>query len=185
MSIKEVIRGWRDGLPLPYPPDSREGLAARWVRWAAGFGQVRHPIADRTGAYAGLHQPGDVWFLAGTFGGTVERRCAVPAGRPVFLPAFNIWRSGAAGPIGHMHGAFGELLVDGVNVELDVISTPIPFKVAGALGNPVTGLAVPTTAVVWGLWRSLVLPPGQHTLILRGGDGHGFTVGATYHVMVS
>ncbi len=28
----------------------------------------RNPIGDRTGDYAGLNQPDDVWFLAGTFG---------------------------------------------------------------------------------------------------------------------
>src|SRR3954467_5116502 len=88
----------RSPVELPYPPASPEGLAARWVRWVAGIGPMHNPIGDTTGADAGLNQPDDVWFLAGTFGDDVERRCNVPTDRPLFLPVFNMWHVPADGP---------------------------------------------------------------------------------------
>src|SRR5690349_20598448 len=100
--------------PLPYHPTSPEGLAARWVRWVAGVGPMNNPVADRTGAHAAIDQPDDVWFLAGTFGGGVERRCTVPAGRPLFFPAFNMWHRYADQPPPHLPRAHGDLVVDAV-----------------------------------------------------------------------
>lgn len=171
---------------LPYRPDSLEGLAARWVRWVAGVGPLRNPVADTTGADAGVDQPGDVWFLAGTFGGEAERRCTVPAGRPLFFPVFNMWHLQAAGPPPHLPRAFGTLAVDGGPVEVDMIATPMPFKVAGARMNPVTGSRKPVAMTVWGFWKRLdPLPAGQHTLRFAGGDGYGFTVTITYQLIVA
>jgi hypothetical protein len=175
----------REAAPLPYPPASREGLAARWVRWVAGFGLRRNPVRDRTGAAAGANQPDDVWFLAGTFGGEVERRCVVPSGRPLFLPSFNMWHRNAEGPPPHLPRAFGTLVVDEAPFELDVIATPVPFEVAGARMNPVTLTRKPVPTTVWGLWRRLEpLAAGRHTLRFTGGDGYGFTVSAVYHLEV-
>ncbi|MEV8513529.1 hypothetical protein [Dactylosporangium sp. NPDC051484] len=173
------------GGALPYESASPEGLAARWVRWVAGVGPFRNPVRDRSGRFAGLHQPDDVWFLAGTFGGEVRRRCVVPGGRPLFLPAFNIWSVGAEGPPEPVPDAFGHLVVDDVPTEVDVIATPVPFAVAGALLNPVTGTRQAVPVNVWGLWRRLdPLPAGSHSLHVSGGDGYGFTVEVTYRLDV-
>jgi hypothetical protein len=86
--------------PLPYHPTSPEGLAARWVRWVAGVGPLRNPVADGTGEHAAIDQPDDVWFLAGTFGGEVERRCSIPAGGRC---SFRRSTCGIATPINHRH----------------------------------------------------------------------------------
>ncbi|AGZ45758.1 hypothetical protein [Actinoplanes friuliensis] len=178
--------GGRSVAPLPYPPMSPEGLAARWVRWVAGIGPVRNPVGDDSGLYADINQPDDVWFLAGTFGDNAERSCPVPAGRPLFFPAFNMWHWPAQGPPSSMPHAFGTLLVDGRPYELDVIATPIPFEVAGAALNPVTRTKARIPTTVWGIWRKLdPLPPGPHVVQFSGGDGHGFTVNVTYHLMVA
>jgi hypothetical protein len=181
-----VLGGQRRAAPLPYAPGSPEGLAARWVRWVAGVGPVRNPVGDTTGAAAGVNQPHDVWFLAGTFGGSVERRCAVPAGTALFLPAFNMWHHNADDPPPHLPRAFGELSVDGSTTALDTIATPVPFEVVGVLLNPVTRTRRPMAMTVWGLWKRLdPLPAGQHVLRFAGGDGYGFTVRAVYHLNVA
>ncbi|WP_052720448.1 hypothetical protein [Actinoplanes rectilineatus] len=186
MSIfSRLLGGSPEVAPLPYDPQSPEGLAARWVRWVAGIGPVRNPIGDENGLYSDLHQPDDVWFLAGTFGGEARRSCPVPAGRPLFFPAFNMWHWPAEGPPTALRGAFGGLTVDGVQVELDVIATPVPFLVAGARANPVTQTNKPVPVTVWGYWKRLdPLPPGNHVVQFSGGDGHGFMVSATYYLAV-
>jgi hypothetical protein len=171
--------------PLPYDPASPEGLAARWVRWAAGVDYEHNPIADQTGADAARNQPDDVFFLAGCFGGVVERRCAVPAGRPLFFPAFNIWQRNAT-EAPEMDQAFGEVTVDGQALVADLIVTPVPFQVIGTRNNPVTDTGRPIPVAVWGLWKRLEpLTPGRHTVRFRGGDGYGFTVTCTYTLDVS
>lgn len=171
---------------LPYDPRSPEGLAARWVQWVASAGPLKNPVADETGEHAALNQPDDVWFLAGSYGEQVQRRCVVPVGRDLFLPVFNMWHVGADGPPEVMDRASGTLVVDGKTVSPDVISTPVPFTVAGARFNGVTRSrkGVPTT--VWGLWKLVpALSPGQHELRAVGGDGYGFTVDVSYRLTVS
>jgi hypothetical protein len=162
------------------------GLAARWVCWAAGVESSRNPIGDLTGEYAGLNQPDDVWFLAGTFGGRAERRCAVPYGRRIFVPAFNIWEYPASGPPEYVQDGFGSIEVDGAEVPVQPIETPVPFDVAGVRGNPVTSTTRPIPVVVSGLWGLIdPLAPGGHTLELRGGFGRTFEVCVTYHLTVA
>ena len=53
--------------------------------------RATNPGLDSTGANCGQGQVDDVWFLAGTFGGTapVTRSCTVPAGKPIFFPVIN------------------------------------------------------------------------------------------------
>lgn len=186
--LKNLFGGGRGSADtqFPYDPMSSEGLAARWVRWAASIDRGIHPVQDTTGAQAALDQPGDVWFLAGTFGGTVQRRCTVPLGRPLFFPAFNMWHRNASGPPPALPLAVGELTVDGAPVALDTISTPKPFEVIGSARNPVTVSDRPVAMAVWGLWKRLdSLPAGEHEIRFCGGDGYGFRVGATYHLTMA
>jgi len=178
--------------PLPYEPGSPEGLAARWVQWVAASGPVKNPIDDATGEHAAENQPDDVWFLAGTYGKRHERRCFVPAGRDLFLPAVNMWFYPADGPPPALDLAFlrehasGSLSIDGVAQETQEIVTPVPFTVAGARLNGVTNSKKPTPTTVWGLWKHVpALPAGEHTLWAVGTLGNGFTVDVTYRLLVS
>lgn len=170
--------------PLPYPIDSPEGLAARWVRWAAASDVARNPVADETGRYAGRNQPQDVWFLAGCFGGCVERTCSVPAQKSLFFPAINMWSSGGTEP-SVLPDAFGYVSIDGYEIPPDVIATPRPFMVKGTGNNPVTGTSSKMPVFVWGLWKHIKpLALGKHKICFGGGDGHAFRLDVTYQITV-
>lgn len=174
-----------EGSALPYDPRSPEGLAARWVQWVASAGPVRNPLEDDTGEYAAHNQPDDVWFLAGSYGKRMERRCVVPGGRDLFLPTFTMWFWPADGPPQPVEGVSGSLAVDGVPLEPEVIATPVPFTVAGARVNGVTQRRKPVPVTVWGLWKLVpALPVGEHVVRAVGGDGHSFTVDVTYRLLV-
>ncbi|MGY1729244.1 hypothetical protein ACI79J_19975 [Geodermatophilus sp. SYSU D01062] len=184
--LSRLTGGDREVPALPYDPASAEGLAARWVQWVASIDSDRDPIEDATGEHAGVNQPGDVFFLAGSYGKVVHRRCVVPGGRDLFLPLFNIWTRKAEGPPLRLPDAWGALQVDGADVEPVEIGTPVPFSVTGALLNPVTLRRKPVPVVVWGWWARVPAPaPGSHVLRAVGGDGHGFTVDVTWSLEVA
>lgn len=63
-----------------------------WVQWALGEPTNQAgPIADQTGELCGDGQDGPIWYLAGTFGGPVERECEIPAGKQLVFPLVNQW----------------------------------------------------------------------------------------------
>jgi hypothetical protein len=58
---------------------------AEWMKWVERSNAVA--IFDTTGESCSENQPNSgVWFLAGSFGGEVERTCAIPHGRYLFYP---------------------------------------------------------------------------------------------------
>ena len=63
--------------------------AAAWWQWIMGTPADQSPLLDETGEFAHVGQSGSVWFLAGTFSGTVERTCTVPTGKKLFFPVLN------------------------------------------------------------------------------------------------
>ena len=79
---------------------SQAEWAVAYLQWIAAFPRGSSPVSDTTGALCGAKQDGDVWFLAGSDGtAPVERRCAVPAGKTVFVPiAGTVERSGNKEP---------------------------------------------------------------------------------------
>ncbi|WP_369137355.1 hypothetical protein [Modestobacter versicolor] len=171
--------------PLPFHPSSPEGLAARWVQWVAAARVDLNPIADETGENAAANQPTDVFFLAGSYGERLTRRCVVPAGRDLFVPAFCTFEKKPAGPPEPMPGAHGSIAVDGVPAEPDWIATPVPFLVSGARLNPMTGRTKPVPMTTSGLWKLVpALPPGPHEVHVTGGDGHGFVLDVRYELLV-
>jgi hypothetical protein len=72
----------------PYGKSYSEWAAA-WWQWALSFPTAVNPLLDTTGQFAGLGQSGPVFFLAGDFGGSVERTCTVPAGKALLFPLLN------------------------------------------------------------------------------------------------
>ncbi|MBB3675863.1 hypothetical protein [Modestobacter versicolor] len=172
--------------PLPFDPRSPEGLAARWVQWVAAARADKNPIADETGEDAAANQPSDVFFLAGSYGERLVRRCVVPAGRDLFIPAFCNFERNPDGPPQPIESAHGSIAVDGAPLEADWISTPVPFLVSGARLNLMTGRTKPVPMTTWGLWKLIpALPQGQHEVHAVGGDGHGFVVDVRYELLVN
>src|SRR5438094_251661 len=61
-------------------------LAAQWWQWAYNTPASVNPLTDSTGQFGAVNQPaGNVWFLAGNFGGTTVRTVTIPAGKALFL----------------------------------------------------------------------------------------------------
>ena len=84
--------------PGVLPPNSNPyGMSyaewgGKWWQWALSIPNATSPVFDTTGEYAAIGQSGPVWFLAGDFGGTVQRTVTVPAGKAVFFPIYNyVW----------------------------------------------------------------------------------------------
>jgi hypothetical protein len=68
-----------------------DDLMIGWLRWALAQPNDDGPIADTTGEKCAIGQEGPVWYLAGTFGGSVVRECDIPAGKQLFFPLVNRW----------------------------------------------------------------------------------------------
>jgi hypothetical protein len=65
-----------------------EEWGVRWWKWALEL-QGDNPLVDPTGAFCANGQIGDVWFLAGTTGGSATRSCTIPAGKALLFPIVN------------------------------------------------------------------------------------------------
>lgn len=66
---------------------------AQWWELMLSLPFAVNPLADETGASCMIGQRGDVWFLAGNFGGTAApstRTCSVPDGKALFFPVLNV-----------------------------------------------------------------------------------------------
>jgi len=62
---------------------------AMWWEWALGLPPDQNPVLDPTGDLASAGQRGEVWFLAGTFGGPGDRTVTLPPGKKLFFPIVN------------------------------------------------------------------------------------------------
>jgi hypothetical protein len=64
-------------------------LQHEWWQWVMAIPSSDSPVYDKTGNRCGIAQRGDVWFLAGSTGGKVTRKCTVPAGVKLLVPVVN------------------------------------------------------------------------------------------------
>lgn len=145
-------------------------LAGRWWKWALSAPDDLSPVRDLTGEHAAWSQPSDLWFLAGTYGGRVVRRCAVPSDRPLFFPVLNMQhtRSYSKDPQS-LTVAEATAFLNGLPLTLQEFSGP--FR---------TGL---TRRFAWGIWGGIrPLAPGQYVLEIRGKSTSGFWVDTSYHL---
>ena len=60
-------------------------LASKWTNWVVAEPIATNPAFDPDGRFCDRNQHGNVWFLASTFGGIVDRTCEVPAGKAIFI----------------------------------------------------------------------------------------------------
>ena len=59
--------------------------AERYWQWELAQPTATNPQLDATGEFAGAGQSGPLWFLAGTFGNSVERNITIPSGKALFF----------------------------------------------------------------------------------------------------
>lgn len=71
-----------------------ENWTTKWWRWFLSIPFDTNPACDKTGEYAGVDQNDpNVWFLAGTAGGTASRTITIPEGKAVLFPVINVTTS--------------------------------------------------------------------------------------------
>jgi hypothetical protein len=147
-------------------------LAGRWWKWALSAPDELSPVRDTTGEHAGWNQPDDVWFLAGTYGGRVERRCAVPAGRHLFFPVLNThhtWEYSQQ----HLMMRFQR-----ADASLNGVRLPLREFCGGFR------LDDGERCLTWGVWGGLEpLAPGHYVLEIQAQSGE-FVVDTAYHLTV-
>lgn len=165
-------------------------LAARWWQWAMAMPNAKNPVVDETGELAGIDQPADVWFLAGTFGGEVKRACTIPRGRPIFFPTFNLFQAVPYSLFGRPElptapEASGHAVLNGTPLPVREVVNAKSFRVTAAAGGPF-GITGRVKAKAWGLWCSIDdLPPGDHDLSFGGEyQPGGFWVHAHYELKI-
>ncbi|WP_031085502.1 hypothetical protein [Streptomyces sp. NRRL WC-3549] len=150
--------------------EERGALAGRWWQWAMSAPEDRCPVKDSTGEHAAWGQPDDVWFLAGTYGGRVVRRCAIPADRPVFFPVLNMQHPRSYSRIPRS--------LDVTEATASLNGLPLPLREFSA--PFMTGL---TQRYAWGVWGAVEpLLAGEYVLEIKGRATSGFWVDTTYHL---
>jgi len=199
--------------PTPFTADTMQynltygEWTARWWQWVLSIPEDRNPAADETGQYCGEGQSGPVWFLAGTFGGLIERNCDIPAGKSILFPVINAECSYAEYPdlrteselrscAFSSNEGVSELMVtiDGQAIDESQLRS---YRVQSPLfnltlsENNIFGLPASTTqAVSDGFW--VFLPPlgsGQHEIHFRGAtidftteSQNNFVTESLYHI---
>ena len=164
-------------VPLQHAVDDRthEMWSARWWMWAASF-RGGSPVADTTGELCGMRQQGEVFFLAGSYGGApVERTCKVPAGRHLFFPLVAwIVMPDAPGPCQEVTTQ-ARAMTDrpkGMYLEVDGARLPDMEKrrlETGCFNVAALGAGPKVMAASNGYWAMLApLEPGKHTLHFGG-----------------
>ncbi|GLX00271.1 signal protein [Microtetraspora sp. NBRC 16547] len=175
--------GSADGIVFSKPEVSAsENIQGRWWTWAASEDESTNPVMDTTGEFCERNQPEDVWFLAGTFGGTYRRTCRVPVGRPVVFPLVNqICTEEQCREF--MATATGKATLDGKVITPERMEGD-NVAVTGVAGNPLTAEEGTTTSYACGVWVRLPpLKPGRHKLTIRGSSGD-FRTGVDYTLIV-
>ncbi len=147
--------------------EQARSLTARWLQWAHSMPEASSPIADPTGQHGALNQPDDVWFLAGTSGGRAHRRCAVPAGRPLFFPLFNMW--GQSDDL-VCPQATGAAVLDGEQLPVLTVHNKEWIRIPAVAGKRFRKVSVG----MWGFWSYHPgLPAGGHQLEFSGSFAPG------------
>jgi hypothetical protein len=140
-------------------------LQTLWWSWASSA--VPSPVDDTDGQLCGDSQPFGVWLVAGTKSGTADRRCQVPSTLPIAGPAASTVTPDAAACARFLSDAKGEALVDNQPQKLEKID-PVKIQYDTDQGQK--------EGYSCGLWvRINPLPPGEHTLVLRGNTGNQAT----------
>ena len=70
-----------------------------WWKWFLAIPKENNPALDNTGEKSTINQSyANVWFLASTIGGKVERIVKIPSGTAVLFPVINVTASKSENP---------------------------------------------------------------------------------------
>lgn len=198
------------------PASAKEGLAGRPAAASAASPEVTVPPGALTTGWwqtfatipasaastslCGLGRD-HVVFLAGTFGGTATRSCAVPARDSILVPVINNECSTAEGngtTPAELIACNENIVKDFTDLKLTIDGVPVPdlfsFRVRSqpyglnAAANNITGIpAGGTLSVSDGYWALIgPLSPGAHTVSFGGSyPPGGFTTFVTYNLTVT
>jgi hypothetical protein len=159
---------------------------AKWWQWGYSIPKDINPAYDDTGKNCAQKQNGPVWFLAGTYGHAVNRKCDIPAGKAILFPVLNSECSFAVFP---KLNTLAELRLCAKTIQDQVSSLkasvdgiPIPNLHEYRIQSPsfnftlprnnILGLSanVTTQAIADGNWVFLKpLSPGSHKITFKGG----------------
>ncbi len=180
---------------------AREEWTQKWWLWLLSIPKSVNPAADLTGIHSARNQDNpNVWFMAGTLGGSAERECTVPSSKAILLPIINDEQSFAERPEFMLDSEIVSLVkseIDGVKeMGLTIDGTKLtglnqfrvqtkPFDVTLPVDNIWGVRAGPTRAAADGYWLFLKpLSVGNHTIHVFGRGAH-FETEIKYHVMVT
>jgi hypothetical protein len=159
---------------------------AKWWQWGYSIPKDINPAYDDTGKNCAQKQNGPVWFLAGTYGHAVDRKCDIQAGKAILFPILNSECSFAEFPklktLSELRTCAKTIQdqvsslkasVDGIPIpslqQYRILSPPFNFTLPqnNILGMPAN---ITTQAIADGNWVFLKpLPPGGHKITFRGG----------------
>jgi hypothetical protein len=184
--------------------------ADAWVQWAYSFPLSHGPVSDLTGELAGLGQSGNVWFLAGTFGGVAERTVQIPPGKALFFPigewswvnlpdyGDNPWSPAQET---YARGVLAEFVDDLENLTCQIDGREVRHIAAYRFDTPPgeafmqtmpddNSFGIPAgtygPCVADGYWLMLApLSNGQHTIHFTASQGSfDFSLEVTYHITI-
>jgi hypothetical protein len=181
---------------------------AKWWQWAFSTPKQVNPVLDEDGKNCAQGQSGPVWFLAGTFGGSVVRECTIPAEKSIMFPILNSECSYAEFPNLKTESELRdcaktfqdqvtqiEATIDGVGLQgLEKYRVQSPLFNLTLPENNALGIQVLSTqAVSDGNWVFLKpLTPGKHEIHFRGSSvdftttsTNTFATETTYHLTVT
>lgn len=173
-------------------------LQQEWWQWVMAIPSSDSPVYDKTGNRCGVGQRGDIWFLAGSTGGKVTRKCTVPEGISLLVPVVNNFcfpdasytdEACTTDTITFIDSfSSGTLLleVDGNSVTPTRVKDTTDFTFAvGYNGFGGTKPGVYRATVADGHWAFLdPLAPGKHTVRIVA-QGPMFSLDVTYDLDVA
>ncbi len=165
-------------------------LPARWWLWVESTG-ARNPVSDANGRDCAVKQPADVWFLAGTYGGTAKRTCTITGGRPIYFPVMNLICEADGG--GTTEDALEDCdprpqnmsaHLDGKALKIVRATSEGAFTFMPGPASMVSSTSEPFEAVAGGAWVGpMDLTAGDHVLRFEAASAD-FELDVTYHLTV-
>jgi hypothetical protein len=163
---------------------------AKWWQWGYSISKDINPAYDDTGKNCAQKQYGPVWFLAGTYGHPVNRKCDIPAGKAVLFPILNSECSFAEFPklksLSELRTCAKTIQDQVSSLKASVDGIPIPSLQEYRIQSPPFNFTLPqdnilglpanvtTQAIADGNWVFLKpLFPGSHKITFRGGIQQG------------